>query len=101
VTSYTTTATLESRMYEGIRDLKRSCPAVSHSCNRTVRSSRYIVYPPMSALYILHVVERRERTFDKKSIPMVAWYVLSKVSYMKRVIRDVLPTMHFHISPPV
>jgi hypothetical protein len=26
-------------------------------------------------------------------MPMVAWYVLSKVSYMKRVIRDVLPTV--------
>jgi hypothetical protein len=25
-------------------------------------------------------------------MPMVAWYVLSKVSYMKRVINDVLPT---------
>lgn len=24
---------------------------------------------------------------------MVAWYVLSKVSYMKRVINDVLPTV--------
>jgi hypothetical protein len=26
-------------------------------------------------------------------MPMVAWYVLSKESYMKRVIRDVLPTV--------
>lgn len=42
--SYTTTATLESRMYEGIRLLNRSWPAVSQSCNRTVRSSRYMVY---------------------------------------------------------
>ena len=25
-------------------------------------------------------------------MPMVAWYMLSKESYMKRVIRDVLPT---------
>lgn len=33
------------------------------------------------------------RTFDKKSMPMVAWYVLSNESYMKRVIRDVLPTV--------
>ena len=41
--SYTTTATLESRMYDGIRLLKRSWPAVSHSCSRTVLSSRYIV----------------------------------------------------------
>jgi hypothetical protein len=29
---------------------------------------------------------------DKKSIPMVAWYVLSKESYMNRVIREVFPT---------
>lgn len=26
-------------------------------------------------------------------MPMVAWYMLSKESYMKRVIRDVLPTV--------
>jgi hypothetical protein len=32
-------------------------------------------------------------TFDKKSIPIVAWYVLSKVSYMNLVIKDVLPTI--------
>lgn len=25
-------------------------------------------------------------------MPMVAWYILSKESYMKRVIREVLPT---------
>ena len=25
-------------------------------------------------------------------MPMVAWYMLSKESYMKRVIKDVLPT---------
>ena len=52
-TSYTTTATEESRMYEGINDRKRSCPAVSQSCNLTVLSSRYIV-------------------FERKSIPIVA-----------------------------
>ena len=60
-------------MYEGISERKRSCPAVSHSCSRTVRSSRYMV-------------------LLRKSIPMVAWYVLSKESYMKRVISEVLPT---------
>jgi len=53
VISYTTTATDESRIYEGINDLNLSCPAVSHNCNLTVRSSKYIV-------------------FDKKSIPIVA-----------------------------
>ena len=34
----------------------------------------------------------RVLTFERKSIPMVAWYMLSKESYMNRVIRDVLPT---------
>ena len=29
---------------------------------------------------------------ERKSIPIVAWYMLSKESYMKRVMRDVLPT---------
>ena len=32
------------------------------------------------------------RTFDRKSMPMVAWYMLSNESYMNRVIKDVLPT---------
>ena len=32
------------------------------------------------------------RTFDRKSIPMVAWYMLSKESYMNLVISDVFPT---------
>lgn len=27
-------------------------------------------------------------------MPMVAWYMLSNESYMKRVMRDVLPTTH-------
>ncbi len=31
-------------------------------------------------------------TFERKSMPMVAWYMLSNESYMKRVINDVLPT---------
>lgn len=54
MTSYTTIATLESRMYDGMSERKRSCPAVSHSWRRTVRSSRYIV-------------------LDRKSMPIVAW----------------------------
>ena len=37
-------------------------------------------------------------TFERKSMPMVAWYMLSKESYMKRVIREVLPTVGFGIS---
>lgn len=32
------------------------------------------------------------RTLDKKSMPIVAWYVLSNESYMNRVINDVFPT---------
>ena len=32
-------------------------------------------------------------TFERKSIPIVAWYMLSKESYIKRVIRDVFPTV--------
>ena len=39
VRSKTTTATCESRMYDGMSERKRSCPAVSHSCSRTVPSS--------------------------------------------------------------
>jgi len=27
-------------------------------------------------------------------MPIVAWYMLSNESYMKRVMRDVLPTVH-------
>jgi hypothetical protein len=27
-------------------------------------------------------------------MPIVAWYMLSKESYMKRVISDVFPTIH-------
>lgn len=99
VISYTTTATDESRMYDGINDRNRSytakgdpidvsflidapkanevwaltCPAVSQSCSLTVLSSRYMV-------------------LERKSIPMVAWYVLSNVSYINRVINDVFPT---------
>ena len=54
VMSNTTIATDESRMYDGMSERKRSWPAVSHSCKRTVRSSRYMV-------------------LLKKSIPIVAW----------------------------
>jgi hypothetical protein len=38
----------------------------------------------------------RSLAFDKKSMPMVAWYMLSKESYMNRVIRDVFPTVSSH-----
>ena len=31
-------------------------------------------------------------------MPMVAWYVLSNESYMKRVIRDVFPTVGSWVS---
>jgi hypothetical protein len=32
-------------------------------------------------------------TLDRKSIPIVAWYVLSNESYINLVIRDVFPTL--------
>lgn len=38
------------------------------------------------------ICEGEECTFERKSIPMVAWYMLSKESYIKRVIKEVLPT---------
>jgi hypothetical protein len=49
----------------------------------------------ISALFLLrfHPDTRKDLTFDRKSMPIVAWYVLSKVSYIKRVIREVLPTV--------
>jgi hypothetical protein len=37
-------------------------------------------------------------TFDRKSIPIVAWYILSKESYMNRVMSDVLPTANNMIA---
>ena len=46
----------------------------------------------VNTLFSLADREWKIATFDKKSIPIVAWYVLSNESYMKRVIRDVLPT---------
>ena len=61
-------------MYDGINDRNLSCPAVSQSCNRTpFESSKCTV-------------------FDKKSMPIVAWYVASNLSYMKREMTDVFPT---------
>ena len=36
---------------------------------------------------------------ERKSMPMVAWYVLSKESYMNRVMSEVFPTvMEYCIS---
>ena len=35
-------------------------------------------------------------TFERKSMPIVAWYMLSKESYINRVIREVLPTACTH-----
>ena len=46
------------------------------------RSQHPSVPPPGSSLLAL----------ERKSIPIVAWYMLSKESYMKRVMSDVLPT---------
>jgi hypothetical protein len=63
----------ERERERGLIDGMDTNPAVSQSWSRTVLSSRYMV-------------------LLKKSIPMVAWYVLSNVSYMKRVMMLVLPT---------
>ena len=54
VMSYTTTAIVESLMYDGIMLLNLSCPAVSHNCNLILLSSRCIV-------------------LERKSIPMVGY----------------------------
>lgn len=32
-------------------------------------------------------------TFDRKSMPIVAWYMLSNESYINLVMRDVFPTV--------
>lgn len=37
-------------------------------------------------------VNEVKSTLDRKSIPIVAWYVLSNESYINLVIRDVFPT---------
>lgn len=39
-------------------------------------------------------IVRELLTFERKSMPIVAWYMLSKESYMNRVIKDVFPTAH-------
>lgn len=79
-------------MYEGIRLLNLSCPAVSQSCRRTVRSSKYIVCPLVSVCHTGRVPRISSLALDKKSMPIVAWYALSKESYIKRVINEVFPT---------
>lgn len=38
------------------------------------------------------------RTLDRKSIPIVAWYMLSNESYMNLVISEVLPTVEHRVS---
>lgn len=59
-----------------------------------MRSSRYIVYDDDDGVRWEWEGGHKgtEGTLERKSMPIVAWYVLSKVSYMKRVISDVLPT---------
>lgn len=37
-------------------------------------------------------------TLERKSMPIVAWYMLSKESYMNRVIKEVLPTVGVVVS---
>jgi hypothetical protein len=38
-------------------------------------------------------VSRLRLTLERKSMPMVAWYILSKESYMNRVMSEVFPTV--------
>ena len=73
VISQQTIATVASLIYEGINDLKRSYPAVSHRFKMMILSSTYIFY-------------------DMKSIPIVAQQLSSKLSQINRWIIDVLPT---------
>ena len=82
-------------MYEGIKLLNLSWPAVSQSCNRTVLSSKYMVWPCQRVWYVGvgHLL-----ALERKSMPMVAWYMLSNESYMKRVMSDVLPTGRLLVS---
>lgn len=37
-------------------------------------------------------------TLERKSMPIVAWYMLSNESYMNRVMREVLPTARRGVS---
>jgi hypothetical protein len=37
-------------------------------------------------------------TLERKSMPIVAWYMLSKESYMNRVIKEVFPTVGIVVS---
>lgn len=66
----------------GIPELKPHCPVFQiHGL--------YPVSP--DAPRLARVLSRI--TLERKSMPIVAWYMLSKESYMNRVIKDVLPTV--------
>ena len=89
-------------------------PAAHHSCSRTVRSSKYMVLdrksmpmvacaPPQASVTrrSAHCDERLRLARPPAPLPggarlaalRRAWYVLSNLSYMKRVMMDVLPTL--------
>eukprot|EP00955_Chlamydomonas_euryale_P082448 363725-Chlamydomonas_euryale.AAC.11 len=77
------------------------------SCRRTVRSSRYIVLERKSIPIVACATPIKERSIIDCSVPVRrgsrlqiaapyrdtrTWYTLSNLSYMKRVMMDVLPT---------
>mmetsp|Transcript_38198 Transcript_38198/g.94984 ORF Transcript_38198/g.94984 Transcript_38198/m.94984 type:complete len:265 (-) Transcript_38198:3-797(-) len=82
VMSNTTTATCESRIYDGMSERNRSCPAVSHTC--TVSRCTTDVSEALST-----------STFScrvAKSAPIVARVLLTNWSFTNRSIMHVLPT---------
>ena len=85
-----------------------------HNCNRTVRSSRYIVFDRKSMPMVAWGAKIRQWRSTKRGevvqtaaltrqpigprdspsrLPGLTWYVLSNLSYIKRVMMLVLPTL--------
>lgn len=59
----------------------------------TVRSSKYIVFERKSIPIVAYTtVSFGVCGWKACPVNFLTWYVLSKLSYMKRVIREVLPT---------
>ena len=78
--SKTITAALESLIYEGIKEWKRSCPAVSQSCILKLLFSTLTVFDTKSTPTVGYTRER-----DTCSLPV-------KLSKMNRLMMEVLPT---------
>ncbi len=53
--------------------LSASDPPVSHSCNRTVRSSRYIVFERKSMPGSYPLISECQATRKYRRVPIVAW----------------------------